>query len=88
MPFGYDGRVFGRKKEKAEAEAVQPQVIEEPQAPVNPKFTPKKRLLVLLLRVRSSRRLVVSLWLLVTVRRRRLVNVRRWRRLVSVRMMR
>ena len=42
MPFGYDGRVFGRKKEKAEAEAVQPQVVEEPQAPVNPKFTPKK----------------------------------------------
>ena len=42
VPFGYDGRVFGRKKEKAEAEAVQPQVVEEPQAPVNPKFTPKK----------------------------------------------
>lgn len=42
MPFGYDGRVFGRKKEKAETEAAQPQVVEEPQAPVDPKFTPKK----------------------------------------------
>ena len=42
VPFGYDGRVFGRKKEKAEAEAAQPQVVEEPQAPVDPKFTPKK----------------------------------------------
>ena len=39
---GYDGKVFGRKKEKAETEAAQPQVVEEPQAPVNPKFTPKK----------------------------------------------
>ena len=42
MCVGYDGRVFGRKNKKAETEAAQPQVVEEPQAPVDPKFTPKK----------------------------------------------